>query len=239
MGASERRTSACMLVVIAGVRVASGMRPSGKSDVAPRGASRAAPAAHTSPIEKSRNRARRLTQHEARPRRPQQQARRGPRAAARQFNRPRRRQECRHAIVAALERLSRRIGGRHLTPPQADRRLSSILDCAQSLHTKATVYGTLVGLLNVADDSFGREIVNASERRASASAARGPRANGHPRADALRGRADEREVVAPSAAVELLQLLVGVTNEEGARASRADWFCVVAIDALVLCGKTL
>lgn len=115
--------------------------------------------------------------------------------------------------------------------------VETILDCAQSLHTKSQVYGTLSGLLNVADESIGRDIVEGAQRELQ-------RALDDHAPMGIRGMTRfvvelvNASVVAPSVAVELVQLFVGMSTEDGPSA-RADWFCVLAMDALVLCGKTL
>ena len=115
--------------------------------------------------------------------------------------------------------------------------VETILDCAQSLHTKSSVYGTLVGLLNLVDDEIARDIVDGANRELR-------RALDDHAPMGIRGLTRflvelmNAHVVAPSAAVELLELFVATTTQDGPTA-RADWFCVLAMDALILCGKTL
>ena len=115
--------------------------------------------------------------------------------------------------------------------------IETILDCAQSLHTKSPVYGTLVGLLNLADGTLGREIVDGAQRELQ-------RAFEDHAPNGIRGLVRfiaammNARVVTSASAVELLELLLAAATEDGPSA-RADWFCVLAMDALVLCGKEL
>ena len=115
--------------------------------------------------------------------------------------------------------------------------IDTVLDCARSLHSKSTVYGTLVGLLNVADSSIGREIVEGAHRELQ-------RALEDHAPMAIRGLTRfvvalmNARVASTASTVEVLETLLSAREEEGPIA-RADWFCAIVMDALVLCGKSL
>jgi hypothetical protein len=116
--------------------------------------------------------------------------------------------------------------------------IDTILDCARSLHTKSGVYGTLSGLLNASDDSVGRDIAEELQRELQ-----GALDDHAPMA--IRGLTRfavelmNARVVSPLSTIELLEVLISTVKDEGAPTARSDWFCIVAMDALVLCGKTL
>ena len=127
--------------------------------------------------------------------------------------------------------------------------IETVIDCARSLHTKSTVYATLTGLLNAADSDIGGEIVEAAHRELQ-----GAFEDHAPMA--IRGLTRffcglmSARTIACSSVVELLERLLDareggedetVQGESGQAKplARADWFAVVVMDALVLCGKEL
>lgn len=116
--------------------------------------------------------------------------------------------------------------------------IDTLLDCARSLHTKSGVYGTLSGLLNVSNPNIGRDIVEGAQKELQGAlddhATMGIRGLTRFVVELMNAR-----VVTPSSCVELLEALVATSNDTSGPSARADWFCVVAMDALVLCGKTL
>ena len=127
--------------------------------------------------------------------------------------------------------------------------IETVLDCARSLPTKSSVYATLTGLLNAADNDIGGEIVEAAHRELQdAFETHAPMA--------IRGLTRfvcglmSARTIASSSVVELLGRLLDaresvedetVQGESGQATplARADWFAVVVMDALVLCGKEL
>jgi hypothetical protein len=127
--------------------------------------------------------------------------------------------------------------------------IETVLDCGRSLHTKSTVYATLTGLLNAADSDIGGEIVEAAHRELQ-----GAFEDHAPMA--IRGLTRfvcglmSARTIACSSVVELLERMLDareggedetVEGESGQAKplARADWFAVVVMDALVLCGKEL
>ena len=116
--------------------------------------------------------------------------------------------------------------------------IDTLLDCARSLHTKSSVYGALSGLLNASDESIGRHIVEGLQRELQGAledhAPMGIRGLTRFAVELMNAR-----VITTTSAVGLLEALVATSKDADSPSARADWFVVVAMDALVLCGKTL
>jgi len=114
----------------------------------------------------------------------------------------------------------------------------TIFDCAHWLQPKSAVYGTLVGLLNNASPDFGalvaarvhKELQQALDDHAPL---------------AIRGLSRfvvelmNARVLEPTSAIELLEMFIRVSKEEGVFPARRDWFMCLAMETLVLCGKEL
>ena len=139
-------------------------------------------------------------------------------------------------LSSHLEGLARALEGDIAT----HRRLiiDTLLDCARSLHTKSGVYGTLSGLLNASDDNIGLAIVEGAHKELQGAlddhATMGIRGLTRFVVELMNAR-----VVTASSCADLLEALVATSDDTDGPTARADWFCVVAMDALVLCGKTL
>jgi len=124
--------------------------------------------------------------------------------------------------------------------------IDTILECARSIHSKSTTYATLVGLLNSLDGEIGLMITEGAQRELQ-----GALEDHAPMA--IRGLTRfivglmSAHVVTTPSVVEMLRCLLHAHAISVPRAedieppplARADWFAVVVMDALVLCGKEL
>ena len=116
--------------------------------------------------------------------------------------------------------------------------VETILDCARSLHVKSMVYATLTGLLNESSGHVGLEIAEGAQRELqNALEDHAPLA--------IRGLTRfvaglmSAHVVAPSYVIELLKTYLSSRDDSTTPTARTEWFAVLVMDALILCGKEL
>ena len=116
--------------------------------------------------------------------------------------------------------------------------MDTIFDCAHWLQPKSAVYGTLVGLLNQAEPDFGAAVATRVHKELQ-------QALDDHAPLAIRGLSRfvvelmNARVLETTSALELLEMFIGVSQEEGVLPARRDWFMCLAMDTLVLCGKEL
>ena len=139
-------------------------------------------------------------------------------------------------VTAHLEGLSHALEGD--LPRHRELIMETIFDCAQWLQPKSAVYGTLVGLLNNAEPDFGASVATRVHKELQ-------QALDDHAPLAIRGLSRfvvelmNARVLEPTAALELLEMFIRVSKEEGVFPARRDWFMCLAMDTLVLCGKEL
>ena len=139
-------------------------------------------------------------------------------------------------VTAHLEGLSHALDGD--LPRHRDLILDTIFDCAHWLQPKSAVYGTLVGLLNIADPEFGASVATRVHKELQ-------QALDDHAPLAIRGLSSfvvelmNARVLEPTAALELLETFIRVSKEPGVLPARCDWFMCLAMDTLILCGKEL
>tara|TARA_B100000795_G_scaffold207864_1_gene161350 strand:- start:136 stop:864 length:729 start_codon:yes stop_codon:yes gene_type:complete len=139
-------------------------------------------------------------------------------------------------VTAHLEGLSHALEGD--LPRHRELIMETIFDCAQWLQPKSAVYGTLVGLLNNAEPDFGASVAARVHKELQ-------QALDDHAPLAIRGLSRfvvelmNARVLEPTSALELLEMFIRVSKEEGVFPARRDWFMCLAMDTLVLCGKEL
>ena len=113
-----------------------------------------------------------------------------------------------------------------------------IFDCVRTLHPKSSVYGGLAGLLNARAADFGADLVAGAHAELQ-------RALDDHSPHFIRGLVRftaellNNSVIPPSSAVELIEALLAVRSEPSVLPARAEWFGMLAIDALMICGGSL
>ncbi|XP_022663148.1 nuclear cap-binding protein subunit 1-like [Varroa jacobsoni] len=116
--------------------------------------------------------------------------------------------------------------------------LKILVDCAQKMPEKTSIYSTLVGLLNAKSYSFGGELVETLVRalKEALRAAEWDTAR-----NCVRFLADlvNCKVVDIASLVTLLENFISVTAEENTPQVRSDWYVLCVLSCLPLVGREL